>query len=274
MAIRLNAELHEGGEGARILDWRVVQSAAWWIASELMRRHPGKFFAFETGGEYQYDVIAVNWIEPPVDTEKQVVWMNMMPAGHLTTGTWFADSASTERFNWLDVIGSANRIEYVICQIEREAGLASPQKVPATRRSTIAARVISGFLDRTIWNSKSWVARCASATSGMGEASHNSGPFRSIPGMSDAAPTLADDAVLSASHFRHWFLCPTVADESAATVGSSMFRPAAGPPKIGFDLENGLCWNGTGDPIDLMGEYEKVGRSVDALISRVCPPAF
>lgn len=269
MSIEINRQLHGLGEQAGISQWPLVHAAGWWVASELVRRHPGELKVYLTGGEFQYDVLAVSRMGGQIVRGKStaIVWMNRNPGCHFTTGTWFDDSSSTERFNWLEVILAPDRIEYVIRQLEREAGLSSPAKSPPTTSQSIVARVISGFLTRSVFTRSKWLALNGMWDNGMGEASSNRNLFNAIPGMRDLVP-VPDDGFFDNDTYRYWFL------SRAVPTSTSPWPQSDGGPLIGFDSNSGQCWDLAGRHVDLMKRYNELGRSVDALISDVCPPAF
>jgi len=269
MALELNDELHQAGEKVPVRDWSLVHALGWLITSELVRRHPQHLKVYLTGAEYRYDVLAVSRFLQDRVPEKStaVVWMNRLPMGHFTTGSWFDDSSSTDRFNWLDALLAPNRMDYVIKQIEREAGLISPSRTPATTERSVSARVIAGFLARTIFVKTKWAALNGLFDSGMG-AEVNKSLFESVPGMISEMPQPTDH-LYSDDMFRYWFLC-------RSTFSADSGEPTnLGPAVVGFDFRRGLCWNGSSEqPIVLMDRYNALDRSIDALISDVCPPAY
>lgn len=102
----------------------------------------------------------------------------------------------------------------------------------------------------------------------MGEGGPNRELFNAIRGMSQHTPKPDANGHFARGSFRHWFL-------GKATPESAGQSPrVAAAPQVGFDLLEGLCWTGEPEPVRLMDRYNEVGRSVDALVSSVCPPAF
>ncbi|NBS30179.1 MAG: hypothetical protein EBS76_06625 [Actinobacteria bacterium] len=273
MGIRIVDPLHRPGENLPLSNWPLVHAAAWWIAAELVRRHPGELRVYDTGSHFQYDVLAVSKMSrnKPTSGSSAVVWMNRHSQGHLTTGSWFDDPSSTERFNWIDVLMAPNRLTYIIEQLEREAGLTSPKTSPTTKPNTIVPRIIAGFLARAAFTKKKWVAVNGVWDNGVGEAETRDGLFSAVPGMKSKAPN-PRGGFFDESTFRYWFLCPHTGPQDPGM----HYWPSndAAPPAVGFDTESGHCWNGSGKRINLIERYDAVGRSIDALISDVCPQAY
>jgi len=272
VGIRIVDQLHRPGEDVQRLNWPLVHAAAWWIAAELVRRHPGEFRVYDTGGHFQYDVLAVSKLSRNNSTSgsSAVVWMNRHSQGHLTTGSWFDDPSSTERFNWTDVLMAPNRLTYIVEQLEREAGLSSPGTSPSTKPNTIVPRIIAGFLARSVFTKKNWVAVNGVWDNGVGEAYTHDALFSAVPGMKSKAPN-PGGGFFDESTFRYWFICPYTGPQGHDGQWPSQH---AAPPALGFDTELGHCWNGSGKRINLIERYDAVGRSIDALISDVCPQAY
>jgi hypothetical protein len=271
--LRLDEELHARGETTPVEDWLTMQALGWWIAAELVRRHPGDLIPYLTGGDFQNDCLAVSRFEPvtPDGPQRLIVMMNRQPSGHLTHVSWFGDPANQERFNWLEVLLTTDRLTYVVEQLEREAGLPSPSQTPATTEASVGVRAISAFLNRTMLQRKSWVATCGVWEGGQGDAGFNDDLFDAVPGMNAVNPRLTQrEFEIPRESCRFWFLRPTIRSNAPPE-----FQPEAGPPTIGLDVLSGQCWVGDNpEPVDLMKRYNTLGRSIDALVSAVFPPAF
>ncbi len=268
MAIRFNDAPHAAGEQTSIGSFALMDALAWWIGSELMRRHPGELFLRRTGSEFQYNVLAVTRRMAGVPgRSREVGAMNRQPGSHLTTGTWFDNSSSTKRFNWLEILASPDRFKYVVEQLEKEAGLRSPTSAPATVASSVGPRLIAGFLVRTIFTRKKWVALAGLEDSGMGEAWTHDTLFQNFPGTEQLIPSPSPNAYVEGD-YRFWFLCPT-------EPGKHEQESSAKDPTVAIDIDHGLLWTQkTPSPVNLIDAYNKAGRSMDALISAVCPPAY
>jgi len=90
--------------------------------------------------------------------------------------------------------------------------------------------------------------------------------FESIKGMENLHRLGGSSDFLGESAYRYWFLGRT--GPAPAFGGDDL--PA---PMFGIDVRNGIGWFGGTKGVDLMGAYDSVNRSMDALISEVCPPA-
>ena len=108
--IRFDVRLHELGEEVS-LPYPVKRALAWWIAAEMIRRHPADIRVIENHpGGGAYDCVSLY----RRDTDQPIVLMNL--EGHITHQPWFDnpdfkrhDEVDDPRFNWLEVLASENR---------------------------------------------------------------------------------------------------------------------------------------------------------------------
>lgn len=253
--LHLDPELHAVGERSDIPE-DVARTAAWWVASELVRRHPTRLTVIEThpaGG--QYDCLAVyrTDCEP---AEAMVVLLNT--AGHLTHGSWFRrerddDSCNEDdRFNWFEVLTAPRPRQYVVVQIERVEGLPTPRSAPRTTRRSVGARVL-GRLASMLWaRREGWELR--NAYHDAGDASRETRAWAdAVPGIT-FEPMVGDFAGQPA--YRYW----------------GVLKPD-GRPAAAVDVRRGLAWrpDGDGAPIDLLAVYSACQRRLDQVVGAVLP---
>jgi hypothetical protein len=250
--IRLDPHLHHVGEGVAV-PLPIARAAAWWIAAELVRRHPGGLRVIETHpGGGLYDCISIYRTGSP-DGEPLVAHLNLL--GHITHGRWFhgdADDGTDRRFNWFEVIASNDRRGYVIEQLERVEGLSSPKATPRTTRRSIgplllahAALTISAPHSR--WNIRNAYCDTSGYDSGLYEWA------RAFPDL-DLTPRPGD--LFGEPGYRYWGVLD---DEGRA--------------RCAIDTSRGLAWRADepGRSIDLIGEYEKRQRDLIRVAKLVIP---
>ena len=260
--IDFDSELHQAGERTVVASHSLRQACAWWVAAELVRRHPDDLYVIEQHPK-QYDCVAVMCRgNDRIPGPYALVHMNKQPGAHLTPNNW-----NGERFNWLEVLLAEDRLNYVVRQLEQLHDLPAPATTPPTVRRSIGPRLIAGFLQRTALGPRSWIALNGMLDSEYG-AEVRQELFESIPGMSTAATRKEPGDVDGRAAYRYWLLGPGT--------GTDDVVQSLPPDQVAFGVDTwlGHVWNGSGKRIDLMTSYDSVGRKMDALISKVCPPAF
>lgn len=259
--IRFDELLHFAGEEWSVQNTQLSTTLAWWVAAELVRRHPGELRVIETHpGGGQYNCVSVYRITDE-DGPEVVVHMNVDAGAHLTHGSWF-DRGDDERFNWLEVLLCDNRRSYVVEQLERLGGLSSPTPTPRTTSESIGPMVISAFLERSVLGPARWTATNGVADSDGGLEVRRQ-LFDQFP---DAAGHVSsvEGGLDGYGEYRFWFVGP------AGDAGEfSLAEPA-----FVVDTWTGHLWARGRDRIDLLEGYTTVDRSLDALVSSACPPAF
>ena len=160
--IRFDVRLHELGEQVD-LPYPLKRALAWWIAAEMIRRHPNEIRAIETHpGGGQYDCVSLYRRHAE---DALVAHMNL--EGHITHESWFgnpggeSDSGVADpRLNWLEVLAAKDRRKYVIEALEGVCGFTSPSKTPQTAKKSIGPRLIARFAG-TAFTTRTWHIRNA-----------------------------------------------------------------------------------------------------------------
>lgn len=126
---------------------RFVVAQSWWIASELVRRHPGAVIAEKHPGDGMYDVLRVQ-----LSREPQIqVMLNRVGTLQLHTDTTYRAIAS-----WHEVFAASNP-HTIVKDVEDAAGLRASSKAPPSTRRGLAYSIVAALLgallnDRDMWD--------------------------------------------------------------------------------------------------------------------------
>ena len=251
--IQFDVRLHELGEQIN-LPYTVKRALAWWIAAEMIRRHPDEIRVIETHpGGGLYDCVSLFRREPE---DALVAHMNL--EGHIAHESWFDNHSSNAdcevadpRFNWLEVLAAEDRRKYVIEALEGVCGFMSPNETPPTARRSIGPRVIARFAEAAAFTTRTWHIRNAVYdSSGMWSGVHHW--VRDIKG--PGFQSLESD-MLGDPHYRYWF----VLDHE--------FRAAAV-----IDVDLGFAWRR--DRSDVAYQLMDLYAAYDSRIDRVMADIF
>lgn len=178
------AEEESEDEAPREPAERFVIAQSWWLASELVRRHPQLLVHEMHPGGGMYDVLAL--YTPPYDAGATQIMLNRAgtiqvhhisgdPHNDVLLGTW-ADLLAADDPHWM------------VKNIEDAARLRLAKKAPASTPRALSFRFISAALSATINDRHVWDARnefIDSSSSYPGSAEVN--------GYLDAFPAVRDD---------------------------------------------------------------------------------
>ena len=249
---------HSLGESRLTIESDALRQAlVWQVAAELVRRHPTTL-RLHMAYIHQYGAALI-----PKVSRRDGHWqaLHLMTWGKGMHITPTEQAWSNGRFNWLDVLLAPDRRTYVVEQLERQSGLTPPGTTPPTTSATIGARFIAAFLAKTaLGPSLNWVVLNGLVEDDDGP-SPNDGLFAAVPAVH--ADWVGRDPEDEWATSRYWFVVPT--DNRSDT------SPNA-PPVATVDFVSGTLWTPDGKRRDLMTEYIKHGRHVDALVSRYLPP--
>ncbi|WP_407941903.1 TY-Chap2 family putative peptide chaperone [Microcella pacifica] len=216
---------------------RQVVPASWWLAAELVRRHPDMVAYEMHPGGGMYDVLAL--VLPPYEENPTRVMLNRAGSIQVHSGNQMHKVAT-----WSDFLFSREP-RRTVALIERAAGLSIVEKAPASGARAIAYRYIARLLsitetDRHVWD----VRNEFNDSSGdlFDEVSPYRGYLSAFPlaeADSRAAPRIG---IWSEPHAHFWAL---LRDETP----------------IGLVSNHGLLYVGR-DRFDLMEEYVSDGRKL------------
>ena len=244
------------GLGERIdLPYPVTRALAWWLAAELVRRHPKELRVIETHpGGGQSDCVSLYRRDAHMEL---VAHLNLN--GHITHASWFHQTGaqrdspvSDARFNWLEVLAAQDRRSYVVEALEGVCGLSRPAKTPSTERRSIGPRLLARFASAATFTTRRWEIRNAFLdTSG-----DISGPQNWVGQMEGPRFERVEGDFLGEPHYRLW----AVLDHKD--------RPAAA-----VDVDLGLAWrrDQPGVTHDLMDLYAQHGSRIDKVMAKVLP---
>jgi len=252
--IRFDVRLHELGEQIN-LPYAVKRALAWWIAAEMIRRHPEELRVIESHpGGGQYDCLS---LYRRGSEDALVAHLNL--EGHITPVSWFAEpgdpgnsGVADARLNWLEVLAAEDRRRYVIEALEGACGLASPHRTPSTVTTSIGPRLIARFASTAAFTSRTWHIRNAVHDS-SGLTSGVNAWARDIAGPG-FEPSKSD--LLGDPHYRYWFVLDS--ECAAAAV---------------VDVDRGVSWRRDRPAVayELMELYARYRSRIDRVMSNVFP---
>lgn len=152
----------QAGHGWGAYRFAIAQS--WWLASELVRRHP-HLIAYEMHpGGGMYDVLCVT--DPRAAVVDQATPSIML--NRVGTIQVHAHGDTFMIGTWADVL-EANSPHVMVKELEAAIGLTAPAKSPASTPRALAYRFFATVLNTTINDRHHWDVRCEySDTSGYG----------------------------------------------------------------------------------------------------------
>lgn len=141
-------------------DWgappRVI-AQSWWIAAELVRRHPESLVYEAHPGGGMYDVLAVapsRHFSPDTSTGATVVMLNRVGTLQVHAGATMTDIAE-----WAPVLMAAEPFD-IVRELESVAGWQPPPTTPSATRRTLTYRFIASALGMFVNDRHKWDARC------------------------------------------------------------------------------------------------------------------
>lgn len=144
-------EAHQPLEGEQVPEYhpaaRFVIAQSWWIASELVRRHPDLVIHESHPGGGMYDCLTLL----AADARTPVAQINR-------AGSVQVSATSDFSVRW-DQVMSAPSPHAVVKQIEAAAALRPPAHAPRSTRKTLAYRFIAAALNATFNDRHAWDAR-------------------------------------------------------------------------------------------------------------------
>jgi len=243
----------------------LVQALGWWTASEIVRRHPGSAvypFRYHNGNTYLWIFIAGN--TPLIDPADPSTCSLQESNGRVYVDLNRKDGGLATP-KWKSMV-AADRRDYPVRDLEIECGVTAPPVTPMTVNSVIGVRLIAGFLTRTALSHKGWLAR---------PLSFESHPYGDRIELVDLVRQhgLAPPSGFREPLWRYWTLANGI-DTSSEFVQLGELWSLDLAPELLVDVFTGQVWNTNQVSWDLMDAYDGVGRSMDRLISAVCPAAY
>ncbi len=236
------------------------QALTWLVAAELVRRHPNEMRVIESR-PYRDDCVTV--FARTDDPEWSGGWRRVVVLPQstdfclLTHQGWF-ETEQDDRFSWLEVLLAPNLRDDVIRPLERAEGLPAVEDTPSTTASTIGVRLLAGFAGRTAFTRKPWRLHNGCVEGGDGVRDEL---FDQLPEINEHRRIRRQDDLHAVTEYRYWF---AIEDRIDGKPGAARFA---------VDTMEGVGFTDAGS-VDLMSEYSSCGRMLDAVVSRVCPPAF
>lgn len=228
---------------------RLVNAQSWWIASELVRRHPHLLIHEMHPGGGMYDVLCVL---PPIAAgfgEDVLVMLNREGTLQVHYPPSARSGVSTRVVaGWPEVLWASNPHVHVKA-IEEATGWGHPIKAPASGPRTIAYRFISALLNITVNDRHRWDAR----NEFIDTSGHVPTPFAG--GIADASQILED---LRSS--------PELGLPGEPE--SHIWALLRGGSPVAFVSTEGRFYRGA-ERIELLPAYRDTGRSMTQLVTRL-----
>lgn len=220
------------------LDERLINVQSWWIASELLRRHPdlGLIETHPGGGTYDC-LTVVEWAAQP----SRRVDLNRNGSIHV--------AGSGGAFSWADERGRRDR-HWALKTIERAAGLDAPTKTPAATPRSLIFRFCYRVVLSALNTRDTWDVRCARIDS-SGDVFSN-GDVDGFPTAAQSARSVRNDDPYGDGLYRFW----------------KVLR--AGEVVLLADID-GLLHHRAGPPTDISKRYAQLNRSMARLTASVVP---
>jgi hypothetical protein len=175
---------------------RFVLAQSWWIASELVRRHP-QLLALETHpGGGQYDCLSI--VDSASRQDLPLIDINRVGRIHVPRAEAF------EPITWASALGE-NHAHAVVRVVEAGAQLQPPTQAPPTTAKVLAYRVIARVLttlvdDRHDWDVRSGYLQTFQLGSGTWP------ELSEFPGVAPFLDERRPDDVEGQPAFRFWFV--------------------------------------------------------------------
>jgi len=129
---------------------RFVIAQSWWIAGELVRRHPDLRLIETHPGGVLYDCLSL--LTSEVRKPKVVIHFNRGGAIHVP-GT-----PDSTQISWASALATDDP-HLIVKQLENAAGLSHPSPAPSTSPAALAYRVIARILASLVNDKDTWDAR-------------------------------------------------------------------------------------------------------------------
>lgn len=173
---------------------RFVIARSWWIASELVRRHPELRLIETHPGGGQYDCLTL------LRDESTVVDLNRAGAIHFN-----GETPSELAMTWLECFAHDDP-HLSVKQIEAASGLTSPSPTPATSPAALVyravARVLAALVDDRDW----WDVRNERVDSSNAYSTEPHGYVSLSPRAAELATQARPDDLLGDPAYRFWAL--------------------------------------------------------------------
>lgn len=175
---------------------RFVIAQSWWIASEIVRRHP-ELRIVEThpgGGQYDCLTLAAGTHANP----SSLIDLNRVGSIHVHTDSSF------EALRWNEVL-TARGGHDVVRAVESAAGLTAPRQAPATGPRTLIYRLLARTLTSLVDDRHAWDARSGQVdSSGYGGGARPE--LEQFPSVVEELRSVHPDDLFGLPAYRFWIL--------------------------------------------------------------------
>lgn len=228
------------------LPYPIINALAWWVASELIRRHPRELRVIETHpGGGMYDCLTL------VSRDRGATMMQLNRTGRIQIRYTDRGDHNQEFYaEWLPLLRLGRQRKLFIKSIEEALNLPTRSNALPTHHHSVGVRLIANLAGRIAFSNKTWdIRNVMEDTSGVGGGPHDKW-MASFPQLD--FPRLQMD-FLGSPHYRYWCLLD--------------FKKE---PILCIDVDRGLAWRSPAGWYDLMDLYSS-NSSIDFLVQQVAP---
>lgn len=235
------------------------RAVAWWIASELVRRHPHDLFVSEvqTHGLYGLSSTAGRLViapRPASEYQRKSMARPLVISTELD-GLIHTPMDGGGQFSLTEALVSSDRRSYIVEQLEACIVIDSPAKTPPTAASSIGPRLVSALSSLSILGRTSWQFVGGVSFSGgvptprthlLAYVPHAPERFEPVGGDFNGEPA-----------YRYWFGLPGAPPDWLEKPSHWSMKAA-----LLVDTWRGLAWCSSGQSVDLLDAYHSFGRSM------------
>jgi hypothetical protein len=182
--------------GTQPLAQRFVIAQSWWVASELIRRHPELHLIETHPGGGQYDCLSL--LTGPGDNPTTLIGLNRHGRMHVLQASGF------EPIGWETLLRERDP-HASIKRLETAAGLSHPSPAPPSSPAALTFRVIARVLASLVDVKQPWDARNEQLDSSGGDGGPR-GYLQDFPRAAELAQVRRPDDVCQTPGYRFWAL--------------------------------------------------------------------
>ncbi|WP_214403721.1 TY-Chap2 family putative peptide chaperone [Pseudonocardia lacus] len=200
---------------------RFVLAQSWWIASELVRRHPHLRLIETHPGGGQYDCLTL--LDSRSASPGSLVDLNRAGSIHIKDG-------AREPLDWNTVFAARGGHD-IIRRIEAAAGLHPSVPAPPTGPTALTYRVLARILTSLVDDRRTWDARNGQLDSSGHDCGRRSELDR-FPSVVEALRDILPDDLFGEPAYRFWILLRDTDPVAVLDTNGRLHLPAEPPAEL------------------------------------------